>query len=195
MRQNSYFSEEYLVSNNSTHYPLSDAEAEAAVLRPPDAKSQLTGKAPDAGEDWGQEEKGVTGWDSWMASPTPWTWVWASSGRWWRTGKPGMPQSMGSQRGEDDWATEKQQQQAIIILGEKNEIHQQVLWALNFQLAFVWKQSRSQIAGPAGLFSTPAQGRQRPEYGLERPTPCSCIMVSHMDLLFRMSGRPHLSRN
>ena len=40
-----------LVSNNSTHYPLSDAEAEAAVLRPPDAKSQLTGKAPDAGED------------------------------------------------------------------------------------------------------------------------------------------------
>ena len=30
------------------------------------------------------------GWDSWMASPTQWTWVWASSGRWWRTRKPGM---------------------------------------------------------------------------------------------------------
>ena len=29
-------------------------------------------------------------WDSWMASPTQWTWVWASSGRWWRTGKPGV---------------------------------------------------------------------------------------------------------
>ena len=26
-----------------------------------------------------------------------WTWVWASSGSWWWTGKPGMPQSMGSQ--------------------------------------------------------------------------------------------------
>ena len=26
----------------------------------------------------------------WMASPTPWMWVWASSGSWWRTGKPGM---------------------------------------------------------------------------------------------------------
>ena len=29
-----------------------------------------------------------------MASPTQWTWVWASSGRWWRTGKPGVLQSM-----------------------------------------------------------------------------------------------------
>ena len=38
------------------------------------------------------------GWDSWMASLTRWTWVWASSGSWWWTGKCGMPQSMGSQR-------------------------------------------------------------------------------------------------
>ena len=29
------------------------------------------------------------GWDGWMASPTRWTWVWASSGSWWMTGKPG----------------------------------------------------------------------------------------------------------
>ena len=35
------------------------------------------------------------GWDGWMASPTQWTWVWASSGRRWRTRKPGMLQSMG----------------------------------------------------------------------------------------------------
>ena len=28
------------------------------------------------------------GWDSWMASPTCWTWVWANSGSWWWTGKP-----------------------------------------------------------------------------------------------------------
>ena len=33
----------------------------------------------------------------WMASPTQWTWVWASSWRWWWAGKPGMLQSMGSQ--------------------------------------------------------------------------------------------------
>ena len=37
------------------------------------------------------------GWDGWMASPTWWTGVWASSGSWWWTGKPSMLQSMGSQ--------------------------------------------------------------------------------------------------
>ena len=37
-----------------------DAEAEAPILWPPDAKSRLTGKHTDAGKDWGQEEKGVT---------------------------------------------------------------------------------------------------------------------------------------
>ena len=41
-------------------------------------------------------EGGDRGWDGWMASPTRWTWIWANSGRWWRTGKPGMWQSMGS---------------------------------------------------------------------------------------------------
>ena len=30
------------------------------------------------------------GWDGWMASPIQWTWVWANSRRWWRTGKPGV---------------------------------------------------------------------------------------------------------
>ena len=37
-----------------------DAEAEAPILWLPDMKSQLIGKDPNAGEDWGQEEKGVT---------------------------------------------------------------------------------------------------------------------------------------
>ena len=35
-------------------------DSEAPVLWPPDGKSQLIGKDPDAGKDWGQEEKGVT---------------------------------------------------------------------------------------------------------------------------------------
>ena len=30
------------------------------------------------------------GWYCWMASPTQWTWIWANSGWWWRTGKPGV---------------------------------------------------------------------------------------------------------
>ena len=37
-----------------------DAEAEASILWPPDANSQLIGKDPDAGKDWQQEEKGMT---------------------------------------------------------------------------------------------------------------------------------------
>ena len=36
-----------------------DAKAEATIFWPPDAKSWLTGKDPDAGKDWGQEEKGA----------------------------------------------------------------------------------------------------------------------------------------
>ena len=41
----------------------------------------------------------------WMTSLTVWTWVWASYGRWWRTGKTGMLQSMESQRIRHDWVT------------------------------------------------------------------------------------------
>ena len=48
------------------------------------------------------------GWDGWVASLTQWTWVWANSGRQWRTWKPGMLQSMGSQRVGHDWANEQQ---------------------------------------------------------------------------------------
>ena len=40
------------------------------------------------------------GWDGWMASPTQWTWIWASSGSWWWTGKSGVLQRVGH-----DWAT------------------------------------------------------------------------------------------
>ena len=43
--------------------------------------------------------------DGWMASPTPWAWVWVKSGSWWWTGRPGMLQSMGSQRVGHYWAT------------------------------------------------------------------------------------------
>ena len=38
------------------------------------------------------------GWDSWMTSPTQWTWVWVNSGSRWWTGRPGVLQFMGSQR-------------------------------------------------------------------------------------------------
>ena len=44
-------------------------------------------------------------WDGWMASPTQWTWVWANSGRWWRTGEPGVLGVAKNQIWLNDWAT------------------------------------------------------------------------------------------
>ena len=49
------------------------------------------------------------GWDGWMASLPQWTWVWTNSRRWWRTGKPTVLQSMGSQRVRQDLVTEQPQ--------------------------------------------------------------------------------------
>ena len=43
-------------------------------------------------------------------------WVWANSGRWWRIGKPGMLQFMGSQRVRPNWATEQQHIQYVCIV-------------------------------------------------------------------------------
>ena len=85
-----------------------DAEAETAILWPPDVKNWLTGKDSDAGKDWRWQEKGtrttedeMVGWNHQFNG-----WVWASSWSWWWTGRPGMLQSMGSQRVRHDWATE-----------------------------------------------------------------------------------------
>ena len=43
------------------------------------------------------------GWDDWMASLTRWTLSWVGSGSWWWTGRPGVLQSMWSQRVGHDW--------------------------------------------------------------------------------------------
>ena len=88
-----------------------DAEAEAPVLWPPDGKNWLTGKDPDSGKDWRQEEKGTTE-DEMIGWHHRWTWAWASSGSWWQTWKPGVLQSMGSQRIRHYLATEPQQQKS-----------------------------------------------------------------------------------
>ena len=47
---------------------------------------------------WAGAEGDDRGWDGWMASLTLWTWVWVNFGSWWRTGRPGVLQFMGSQR-------------------------------------------------------------------------------------------------
>ena len=76
-----------------------DAEAEASILGPSDAKSQLIGKDLDAGKNWGQEEKKVTedemvGWHHWLNECEFEQALEDGEGRTW---KPGVLQSMGSQ--------------------------------------------------------------------------------------------------
>ena len=83
-----------------------DAEAETPILWPPDANNWFTGKDPDAGKDWRQEEKGTMR-IRWLDGITglmdmSFSKLWS----WWWTGKPGVLQSMRSQRVEHNWATE-----------------------------------------------------------------------------------------
>ena len=84
-----------------------DANTEAPILWPAHVKSRLIGKRSWCWERLKAGGEGEDrGWDGWMASLTQWTWVWANSGQWRMTGKPGMLQSMGLQRVGCDWETE-----------------------------------------------------------------------------------------
>ena len=84
-----------------------------------------------AGGEWDER-----GWKSCMALLTWWTWVWPSSRTWWWTGKPGMLQSMGSQKVRHNWATELN---SLKMLGRPNRpIFQTkyIHWALVFKFYF-----------------------------------------------------------
>ena len=93
-------------NQSSVFIGKTDVEAETPIFWPPDAKSWLVWKDPDAGKDWGQKERGTTE-DKMVECPlTQWTWVWVNSRSWWWTGKPGVLQLMGSQRVRHNWVTE-----------------------------------------------------------------------------------------
>ena len=83
-----------------------DVEGETPILWPSDAKNWLTVKRLWCWERLKAGGEGDDrGWDGWMASLTQWTWVWVISRSWWWTGRPGVLQSMGSQRVGHDWVT------------------------------------------------------------------------------------------
>ena len=83
-----------------------DTEAETLILWPPNVKNWLIGKDSDVGKDWRQEKKGTTEDEMRIGITDSKTWVWASSGSWWWTGKPGVLQSVGLQSVGHNWATE-----------------------------------------------------------------------------------------
>ena len=83
-----------------------DSEAETSILWPW-CKELTHWKRPWCWERLKAGGEGDDrGCDCWMASETQWTWVWVNSGSWWWTRRPGMLQSVGSQRVGHDWATE-----------------------------------------------------------------------------------------
>ena len=77
------------------------------------------------------------GWQKmrWLDGITQWAWVWVNSGSWWWTGRPGMLQSMGSQRVRHDWAIELN----WMILYVAEEIYKDINMQVNFiiQVAFI----------------------------------------------------------
>ena len=85
-----------------------NAETLAPILWPTWCKQPPHWKRPWCWERLRSGEGDNRGQDDWMASLSQWVWVWAwsSSGRWWRTGKPGMLQSMGLQRVRHNLMTE-----------------------------------------------------------------------------------------
>ena len=98
----------YLVNpkRNQSWILTERTDAEAPILWPPDAKNWFIGKDPDTGKDWKQEEKGTT--EDEMAG-----WHHQLDGHEFdklqelvMDKKPGMLQSMGSQRVGHDWVTE-----------------------------------------------------------------------------------------
>ena len=82
-------------------------DAEAPILWLPDVYELTHWKIPWCWEKLKAGRKGDDrGWDGWKVSPTQRAWVWANSGSWWWTEKPGLLQSMGSQRVGYNWVTE-----------------------------------------------------------------------------------------
>ena len=93
-----------------------------------------------------------------MASLIQWTWVWANSGRWWRTGKPGLLPSMGSWRVGHNWANEQRQG------------HRGVLRAAQRKPSVFWASSIKFPGG--GLSPRWLLRRKHPHLCPERELPC-----------------------
>ena len=126
-----------------------DVEAETPILQPPDVKSWLTGKDPNAGKDW-RQEKGMTdemvGWYHRLNGQ-----VWKSSGSWWWTGKPGMLQSMGSQKLDTtEWMnwTEPPWNETIQVCPPGRRNHESPHW--------IWQPAVAPGALPMNWPSTPS---------------------------------------
>ena len=104
-----------------------DAEVETPILWPPDAKSWLIGKDPDAGRDLGQEEKGTTdraGWHHWLdAHEFGWT--------------PGVGDGQGSLVYCDSWGRKESDTTELLIWSDLICPINVPTWVVCFFLMFI----------------------------------------------------------
>ena len=107
-------------------------------------------------------EEGTRRWDSWMASPMQWTWTWANSRRWWGTGRPGVLQSMGSQRVGHHWVAEQQSEECLYFQKSSNHYTSVILkiLLLGTFLMVQWLWLHASNAGGPG--SSSGQGTKIP---------------------------------
>ena len=94
-----------------------------------------------------------------MASPTWWTWVWVGSRNWWWTGKPGVPQTMGSQRVGHDRAPEQNWTELVLQRLSSISTYKAPWWdpSASHSPVRLWGDSAPQEQGlyVDGLFSVP----------------------------------------
>ena len=118
-----------------------DAEVETPILSILMWRTDSFEKTLMLGKIEGGRRRGQWGWDGWMASLTQWTWVWVGSGIWWWIGKPGMLQSMGSQRVRHNWVTKLNW---CLVLSVSQGKWQQVAY---LQISDAGKPASSPLAG------------------------------------------------
>ena len=125
----------------------------------------------------GGRRRGDRGWDGWMASPTRWTWVWASSGSRWWTGRPGVLRSMGSQRVGHEWATGPQHSLWVAAKGSRK--------AASFVPAPPAPQAMSVLDISVPVLSTAVERARRDPQGLSLncPSPLPRVPRTHHSFL------------
>ena len=157
-----------------------DVEAETPILGPPDTKSWLIGKDPDAEKDGGQEEKGMTEDEmvGWHYRHGWWTWVWVDSGRWWWTGRPGVLQFTGSQRVGHVWATEP----------TEVKLEKLLIWALHKAVWFCFPESLL-LKSVAWIWLLESQKQNFPNFWESLNSRTLCFLWSYLFHKISSGGR------
>ena len=110
------------------------------------------------------------GWDGWMASLTQWTWVWVNSGSWWRTRRPAVLHSMGSQRVGHDLATERWQ---VFYVWPTLSTPSVDCFYIQLEIIVFWSEEQGGVWRKISLNS-----HQRPQSALSLLHTGSCVTVT-----------------